>query len=110
MNPNYIKARAILENIESFDASFFGFSPREAAILDPQQRLFLECAWEALEIAGYNSETYNGHIGVYAGAHISTYLLNNLYTNHDLTESMDDFQIIMHGNDKDFWLHVSLTN
>ena len=107
-NSGYIKARAILENIELFDALFFGFSPKEAAILDPQQRLFLECAWDALEIAGYNSETYNGLTGVYAGAHISTYLLNNLYTNPDLTELIGDLQVIMHGNDKDYLTtHVS---
>ena len=47
---------------------FFGFTPREAEIMDPQQRLFLECAWEALEIAGYDAEQYPGSIGVYAGA------------------------------------------
>lgn len=66
-NPNYIKAKALLEDIELFDASFFGFNPREAAIMDPQQRIFLECAWEALEAAGYDPQTYAGRIGAYAG-------------------------------------------
>src|SRR5215475_10185301 len=48
----YIKARGILDDVEYFDAAFFGYSPKEAALMDPQQRLFLECAWEALEQAG----------------------------------------------------------
>jgi len=61
--PNYVKAGATLEDIDLFDAAFFGFSPREAEMTDPQHRLFLECAWEALENAGYNSETYSGRIG-----------------------------------------------
>src|SRR5262245_31147990 len=66
--PNYVRASATLGDVESFDASFFGFYPREAELLDPQHRLFLECAWEALEDAGYNPDTYRGMIGVYAGA------------------------------------------
>src|SRR5262245_60760457 len=57
---NYVKARAILDDIELFDASFFGFNPREAEITDPQHRFFLECAWEALEHAGYNPDAYKG--------------------------------------------------
>ncbi|MBW4477615.1 MAG: acyltransferase domain-containing protein [Tolypothrix brevis GSE-NOS-MK-07-07A] len=98
-DPNYVKANGILENIDLFDASFFGFSPREAEITDPQHRLFLECAWKALENAGYNSETYNGQIGVFAGLGISGYLLTNLYPNRDLMASGDNIVI---GNDKDF--------
>jgi acyl transferase domain-containing protein/acyl carrier protein len=98
-DPNYIKANGILENIDLFDASFFGFSPREAEITDPQHRLFLECVWEALENAGYNSEIYSGQIGLFAGVGISAYLLTNLYTNRDLMESGDNIVI---GNDKDF--------
>ncbi|BAZ70869.1 beta-ketoacyl synthase (plasmid) [Fischerella sp. NIES-4106] len=81
--PNYVKAASILEDIENFDASFFGFEPREAEIIDPQHRLFLECAWEALENAGYTPETYKGLIGIYAGSGINTYLLENLYPNRD---------------------------
>ncbi len=65
-NPNYVKANAMLESIESFDAEFFGFSPREAEIIDPQHRLFLTCCWEALESAGYSSNKYPGRIGVFA--------------------------------------------
>ncbi|MGB8346062.1 MAG: SDR family NAD(P)-dependent oxidoreductase, partial [Ktedonobacteraceae bacterium] len=76
--PNYIKARPILENIEQFDAAFFGYSPREAEITDPQHRLFLECAWEALEDAAYDAHTYEGLIGVFGGTNISTYILSLL--------------------------------
>jgi len=100
-DPNYVKASGILENIDLFDAAFFGFSPREAEITDPQHRLFLECVWEALENAGYNSETYSGQIGVFAGVAVSTYLLSNLYSNRDVMESVDSHQLLI-GNDKDF--------
>lgn len=76
--PNYVKAAPILEDIDCLDAAFFGFSPREAEVMDPQNRLFLESAWEALENAGYNPQTYKGLIGVYGGSAINRYLLNNL--------------------------------
>ncbi len=98
---NYVKASGTLEDIEFFDASFFGFSPREAEITDPQHRLFIECVWSALENAGYNSETYGGQIGLFAGVAASNYLLSNLYSNLDLMESVDSYQILI-GNDKDF--------
>jgi acyl transferase domain-containing protein/acyl carrier protein len=77
---NYVKARGVLEGVELFDAAFFGYFPSEAEIMDPQQRLFLECSWTALEDAGYDPETYKGQIGVYAGSRVNTYLLNNLYS------------------------------
>ena len=67
-SPDYVKASGVLDDIDLFDAAFFGITPREAEIIDPQQRLFLECAWEALEHAGYDPESYDGPIGVYAGA------------------------------------------
>lgn len=67
-NPNYIKACSILEDKEYFDAPFFGYTPREAELLNPQVRLFHECSWEALEDAGIDPEEYPGLIGVYAGA------------------------------------------
>src|SRR6185295_11871766 len=66
-DPRYVRARGALRDIELFDPAFFGFTPREAEVMDPQQRMFLECAWEAIEDAGYDSETYAGKIGVYAG-------------------------------------------
>ncbi|MCK4608415.1 MAG: hypothetical protein KAT71_02955 [Gammaproteobacteria bacterium] len=65
---NYIKKRGILKNIELFDAKFFGYSPHEAAITDPQRRIFLQLAWEALENAAYTADKYNGRVGVFAGS------------------------------------------
>jgi len=65
--PNYIKAKGIIHNVEYFDAGFFGYSPGEAELLDPQVRIFYEICWEALEDAGCDPSTYNGSIGVYAG-------------------------------------------
>ena len=98
-HPNYIKANSVLEDIEMFDASFFGYTPREAEGMDPQHRMFLECAWEALESSGYHSEAYNGRISVYAGTGMSTYLLNNLFKNENI--DISDPKILFN-NDKDY--------
>jgi acyl transferase domain-containing protein/thioesterase domain-containing protein/acyl carrier protein/protein-L-isoaspartate O-methyltransferase len=99
---NYVKAKGVLINdIAEFDAAFFGFSPKEAEITDPQQRLFLECAWEALENAGYNPQNYSGAIGVYGGVGVSSYLLQNLLANHNLRKTTGDYQLLIN-NDKDF--------
>ncbi|MBD8496924.1 non-ribosomal peptide synthetase/type I polyketide synthase [Paenibacillus arenosi] len=67
-NPNYVKAKGYIEDIEYFDAAFFQFSAREAEIMDPQIRVLQECAWEALEHSGYTPHRYEGDIGLYAGA------------------------------------------
>jgi acyl transferase domain-containing protein/acyl carrier protein len=99
-HPDYIKVAATLENVEEFDAEFFGFSPREAEILDPQQRLFLECAWSALENAGYNPQVYAGAIGVYAGSAMNSYLFN-LLSNPDIQNNVSRYQLFL-ANDKDF--------
>ncbi|HLP62854.1 MAG TPA: polyketide synthase, partial [Candidatus Deferrimicrobium sp.] len=66
-NPAYVKAYGVLTGKENFDAAFFGFSPKEAESMDPQIRLFMECSWEALEDAGYDSSSYKGAVGLYAG-------------------------------------------
>jgi acyl transferase domain-containing protein/acyl carrier protein len=100
-NEHYIRAGTALEDAAMFDAQFFGFNPREAEVIDPQQRLFLEAAHEALEQAGYMSGAYDGRIGVYAGESMNTYFLNNLLTNPGLLESVGGYQI-MTGNDKDY--------
>ncbi|MCA0351002.1 MAG: acyltransferase domain-containing protein [Chloroflexi bacterium] len=100
-HPRYVKAGSVLEGVELFDAAFFGYSPREAELLDPQQRIFLECAWQALEHAGYNASTYPGLIGVFAGSSLNTYLLRNLASQQGRGTIPDLFQLIM-GNDKDF--------
>jgi acyl transferase domain-containing protein/acyl carrier protein len=91
--PNYVKAGAVIEGIDSFDATLFGYSPREAEIMDPQHRLFLECSWEALENAGYNPDLYEGSIGVFAGSNISTYLLR-LYPD---TQTFNPYNTMMMG-------------
>jgi acyl transferase domain-containing protein len=83
-SPRYIKAGSILEGVELFDASFFGFTPRAAAAMDPQHRLFLECVWEAIETAGYDADRYNGAISVFAGSSMSSYLINNLFANQEV--------------------------
>lgn len=98
---NYVPAKAILDDIAGFDAPFFGFSPREAEITDPQQRIFLECSHEALETSGYAGERTQGRIGVYAGESVNTYFLGNLYSNRAAVEAVDGFQAMI-GNDKDF--------
>ena len=77
-NPNFVRARPILKDVDKFDAEFFGMLPREAALTDPQHRLMLECAWTALEDAGYDPATYPGSIGVFAGSSMNTYLLTNV--------------------------------
>ena len=100
-NAQYVKARPVLEDAEWFDASFFGTSPREAELMDPQQRVFLECAWEALENAGYDSEQYEGLVGVYAGTGLSTYLINNLSSHPQIVGSGGLFQTTIL-NDKDY--------
>jgi amino acid adenylation domain-containing protein len=106
-DPQYVPAQATLEQIEWFDAAFFGFSPREAEITDPQHRLFLECAWEAIEHAGYDTATYPGRIGVFAGVSQNSYLFNNLATNLDLIDAFGHYQTWL-GNDRDFLTtHVS---
>src|SRR6266480_1526225 len=99
-HPNYVKAGAVLEGFERFDAAFFGFAPREAELMDPQHRLFLECAWEALEDAAYDPETYRGLVGVFGGTGFSSYLMYNLYLNPEIMDWVDPFQASV-VNDKD---------
>jgi natural product biosynthesis luciferase-like monooxygenase protein len=91
----------VLDDVELFDASFFGFTPREAETLDPQHRIFLEESWAALENAGYNSESYHGRIGVFAGESLNSYFLHNLYPNRRLLESLGASQVVI-ANDRDY--------
>jgi acyl transferase domain-containing protein len=101
LSPGYVKAAAILGDAEQFDAHFFGYSPRDAELLDPQQRIFLEVVWEALENAGYQPDNCGASVGVYAGVGINTYLLNNIFANPKLAESLNPYQLVIL-NDKDF--------
>src|SRR5579872_6419009 len=77
-DPSYVRARSVLADVDLFDAEFFGIYPREAELIDPQQRLFLECCWEAFEDGGYDPFAYPGAVGVYAGTSVSTYFLSRL--------------------------------
>ncbi len=99
--PNYVKAAAILDDVDKFDASFFGFSPRDAAIMDPQHRHFLECSWEALEDAGHVPTSFSGSIGIFAGSGAGGYLIHHLLKNRRLLDSAGFFLIRQTGNDKD---------
>jgi acyl transferase domain-containing protein/acyl carrier protein len=99
MSDTYVRARPILDDIRTFDAAFFGYSPRDASLTDPQQRLFLECSWEALENAGYGSPAARGRVGVFGGMNISTYLMSGMaqmFSEPDVSV----YQVII-GNDKD---------
>ena len=105
--PNYVKAAALVAEIDQFDAEFFGYSAKEAAMMDPQQRLFLECAWEALEEAGYAPNSFPGRVGVYAGSGPNTYLFNNVYPAYQFThqrsfwEPMQELALTL-AQEKDF--------
>ena len=99
---NYVPAAAVLEGFDTFDADFFGFSPKDAAILDPQHRKFLEVAWEAMEQAGHPPETIGGPIGVYAGCGMGSYFYFNICSNPDLVDDVGMFLLRHTGNDKDF--------
>ncbi|MDC3955567.1 type I polyketide synthase [Polyangium jinanense] len=96
-SPNYVPAGGYLEDVDLFDASFFEISRREAELLDPQRRIFLECAWEALENAGIDPFVHEGAIGVYAGASPSSYLSLQIDPNHFAR----DFELLI-SNDKDY--------
>ncbi len=98
--PNYVRASPALGDVDLFDAAFFNYSPREAEVLDPQARLLLEAAWQALEDAGYDPETYEGLIAAYAGGRLSTYMMQ-VYRNPEAVARVGDFQVQTAG-DKDY--------
>ena len=100
-SPNYVRARGVLARPEWFDADFFGFSPREAEIIDPQLRAYLENCWEALEDAGYDTEAYGGLVGVYGGMSAGQYVLYNLLPHRELVAAVGAVQLRLF-NDKDF--------
>ncbi|HEY6391954.1 MAG TPA: type I polyketide synthase [Bryobacteraceae bacterium] len=94
--PAYVPAHGVLDGVENFDARFFGFTPREAEITDPQHRIFLECCWEALENAAYDPLRHAGITGIYAGAGINTYLLSNLISAGVAADPTSTFQASIH--------------
>ncbi|MEV5412747.1 SDR family NAD(P)-dependent oxidoreductase [Thermopolyspora sp. NPDC052614] len=99
--PDYVKAKGVLDGADTFDAAFFGYSPREAEIMDPQHRVFLECVWTALESAGHDPRAFQGRIGVFAGASLNSYLLFNVLANRAVAESAGAYQTLL-ASDKDF--------
>lgn len=100
--PNYVRRGAPLEDMECFDATLFGLSPRDAAIMDPQHRHFLECCWEALENAGHVPHRFDGAIGVFAGSGHNAYMPYHLLTNPKLVRDVGLFLLRHTSNDKDF--------
>jgi phthiocerol/phenolphthiocerol synthesis type-I polyketide synthase E len=100
-DPSFVKAAPVLENADQFAAAFFGYAPREAELMDPQHRLFLEQAWAAIEDAGYAPRHLQNRVGVFAGMSLSSYLLFNLVNNPALDSREEAFQAMI-GGDKDF--------
>ncbi len=100
-DPYFVNAGAILTDADSFDASFFGISVREAEIMDPQHRVFLETAWQALEDAGYDPENFRGLIGIFGGVAPNTYFQNNLVTRSDLLHTLGRYSVML-GSERDY--------
>lgn len=100
-DPDYVKARGVITDADKFDAAFFGVNPKVAALMDPQQRVFLETAWAALEDAAYDPAQFAGLIGVYAGMGNNTYFTRNVIGHPELIEQVGDFAV-MTANEKDY--------
>lgn len=100
-NPRYVKARGIIDRPEYFDAGFFGYTPREAELLDPQQRIMLETTWHLFEDAGYDPADYPGRVGVFAGASYSPYLFTHLAQNRSLLDIVGLYQMVL-SNSRDY--------
>jgi acyl transferase domain-containing protein/acyl carrier protein len=98
-DPAVVKAAARIDHVDLFDAAFFGYSPREAEAIDPQQRIFLECAHEALERAGHDPDRFAGLVGVYGGSGVNTYLMRILA--QPARDAVQSLQATV-GNDKDY--------
>ena len=101
-HPNYVPRCADLAEMEMFDADFFGFSPKEAAIMDPQHRHFLECTWEAIEDSGRIPAPGGEPVGVFAGCGMGSYFYFNVCSNRHLVDQVGMFLLRHTGNDKDF--------
>src|SRR5215213_4506108 len=100
-NPHYVKAKAVLQNADLFDAAFFGFNPREAEVLDPQHRLFLETAWEALESAGYAPGSTRATVGIFGGSSTNDYLSRHVLAHPEVVAAVGRHQVEL-GNGKDY--------
>lgn len=100
-DPNYVPCRGIIDDADKFDNAFFGIGPQEAKVMDPQQRVFLEMAWHALENAGYDPKRFPGMIGVYAGVGDNHYYYNNVLSHPELVKTVGKL-IVGYGNEKDY--------
>jgi len=106
-DPKYVRARGVLDNVDLFDTDFFNLNVREAKLTDPQHRIFLECAWEAVEDAGYTPKTIEGSIGVFAGSSLNTYLIHHIFSDPNIAKTFisgfqaDGYHLLI-GNDKDY--------
>ena len=101
-DPSFVKRLGVLRDVEGFDAAFFGYSPREAEVLEPAHRLFLEVAWEALENAGADPSRGSRAVGVYAGSGEANYTRANILSRPELVEALGWFSINI-GSNKDFF-------
>ena len=102
IRPGYVRSAALLDRMDWFDADFFGFSPKDAAIMDPQHRQFLAVCWEALEDAAHPPSRFPGAVGVFGGCGMGAYFAFNLLSNPDLVDEVGMFLLRHTGNDKDF--------
>lgn len=100
-DPAYVPARGVIEGVEEFDAAFFGISPKEAELMDPQQRIFLELCWECLERGGHVPDAGSARIGVFAGMYNATYFQRHLASRGDLIDRIGAFQVML-DNEKDY--------
>lgn len=100
-NPSYVPARGVIEDVEQFDAGFFGISPRQAELMDPQHRIFLELCWECLERAGHVPDASTGPVGVFAGMYNATYFQRHVAAHPELIDRVGAFQVML-DNEKDY--------
>jgi amino acid adenylation domain-containing protein len=100
-DPAYVRARGVIDGVEDFDAAFFGINPKEATLMDPQQRIFLEICWECLERAGYAPDQQTEPVGVYAGMYNGTYFQRHLMPRPELIDAVGEFTVML-GNEKDY--------
>ncbi len=98
---DYVKARGVIDDVEMFDAAFFGISPKEAELMDPQQRIFMELCWECLERGGYSPDTCPGPVGVFGGMYNATYFQKHVSRYPDRINALGEFQVML-ANEKDY--------
>ena len=100
-DPAYVRARGVLDDVDLFDPAFFGINPNEAALMDPQQRVFLEICWECLERAGHIPDECTAPVGVFAGMYNATYFQRHVSAHPEAIERVGEFQVML-ANEKDY--------